>query len=53
LLSGTEGKDRLGFMMREPALRLYRLLITTRRSEVVFTGKNLLLGTLIPDIETH
>ena len=49
LTSGTEGKFLRGFISREPALRLYRLLMTTSRSDVVFTGRNRRRGTLIPD----
>ena len=48
LTSGTEGKDRLGFISRAPVFMLYRLLITISRSEVVFTGKKRRRGTLIP-----
>ena len=50
LLRGTEGKDLFGFISKKPALKLYKLLMMISRSEVVFTGKNRLLGTLIPVI---
>lgn len=52
LTRGTDGKERSGFISRKPLLRLYRLLMMIRRSEVVFTGKNLRLGTLTPKIYT-
>ena len=48
LLRGTDGKDRFGFIIKKPACRLYKLLMMISKSDVVFTGKNLLLGTLIP-----
>lgn len=35
-------------MVRDPALRLYKLDITSKRSEVVFTGRKRLRGTFIP-----
>jgi hypothetical protein len=35
-------------MTNDPFFKLYRLLITSRRSDVFFTGKNRLRGTLIP-----
>lgn len=35
-------------MVSEPAFRLYRLDMTSSRSEVVFTGKKRLRGTLMP-----
>ena len=53
LLRGTDGNDLFGFISREPALRLYKLLIIIRRSDVVFTGKNRLRGTFIPEKVIH
>ena len=35
-------------MLREPALREYRLDMTSKRSEVFFTGKNRVRGTFMP-----
>lgn len=35
-------------MVREPAFMLYRLDMTSRRSEVVLTGRKRLRGTLMP-----
>lgn len=48
LTRGTDGKHLLGFISSAPVFKLYKLLITTSRSDDVFTGKNLLLGTLTP-----
>lgn len=48
LTSGTEGNSRFSLIVRDPALRLYRLDITSRRSDVVLTGKKRLRGTFIP-----
>lgn len=47
---GTLGNDLFGDISRAPVLMAYRLLITINRSEVVFTGRNLLRGTLIPGL---
>ena len=49
LTRGTLGKDLLGFITSDPARRLYKLLITISKSDVVLTGKNRLRGTLIPE----
>jgi len=48
LTSGTDGNDLLGFISNDPARRLYRLLMIIRRSDVVFTGRNLRRGTFTP-----
>lgn len=48
LTSGVVGNIRCGDIVSDPFLRLYKLLITKKRSEVFFTGKNRLLGTFIP-----
>lgn len=48
LTRGTVGNSRFSLMVKEPALRLYRLDITSRRSEVVLTGRKRLRGTFIP-----
>ena len=48
LTSGMEGKVRSGFIMSVPFLRVKRLDMTTKRSEVFFTGRNRRRGTLIP-----
>ena len=48
LTSGTDGNDRSVFMSMIPPFRLVRLLIMIRRSDVVLTGRNRFLGTLIP-----
>ena len=53
LTSGTDGNDLFGFISREPPRRLYRLLMIINRSDVVFTGKNLRLGTLTPVNRLH
>ena len=48
LTSGMEGKVRSGFIMSVPFLRVKRFDMTTKRSEVFFTGRNRRRGTLIP-----
>ena len=45
---GTLGKDLLGFITNDPDRRLYKLLITISKSDVVFTGKKRRRGTLMP-----
>lgn len=45
---GVVGNSRLLLMVRDPASRLYRLDITSRRSDVVLTGRKRLRGTLMP-----
>lgn len=50
LTRGVVGNIRWGLMTSEPWSRLYRLLITSIKSDVFFTGKNRLLGTFIPGI---
>ena len=51
LTNGTEGKDRLGFIVSDPACKLYRLDMTISRSEEVFTGKKRLRGTFTPEFK--
>ena len=46
--SGTLGNERLALISNDPAFRVYKSLIIINKSDVVFTGRNLLLGTLIP-----
>ena len=46
---GREREARAGFKTGMPYFRIKRLDIATSRSDVVFTGKNLLLGTLITE----
>lgn len=48
LINGVVGNIRLALITKEPLLNVYKLLITKNRSEVFFTGKNLLRGTRIP-----
>ena len=48
LTRGMEGKVRSGFMISVPFWRVKRLDMTTRRSEVFFTGRKRLRGTLTP-----
>lgn len=48
LTRGTVGNSRFSLIVRDPALRLYKLDITSKRSEVVFTGRKRLRGTFIP-----
>lgn len=50
LTRGVVGNMRWGLMTKEPWSRLYRLLITSIKSDVFFTGRNRLLGTFIPGI---
>lgn len=45
---GVVGNSLLLLMVSEPASRLYRLDITSSRSEDVFTGKKRLRGTFMP-----
>lgn len=52
LMRGTVGKALLGLMTRVPNFMWYRLLITSSRSDVFFTGRNRLRGTLMPDDKT-
>lgn len=46
--NGTVGNDRWEFMTRLPRLSVNRLDMTSKRSDVVFTGKNRRRGTLMP-----
>ncbi len=46
--SGTLGKERFALISRDPAFRVYKSLIMINKSDVVLTGRNLLLGTLMP-----
>jgi hypothetical protein len=48
LMSGTDGNDLNGFISSRPFFCVNKLLIIRTKSLVVFTGKNLLLGTFIP-----
>lgn len=48
LTRGTVGNSRFSLMVRDPALRLYKLDITSKRSDVVLTGRKRLRGTFIP-----
>lgn len=48
LTCGVVGNSLLGLMVSEPASRLYRLDMTSSRSDVVFTGRKRLRGTLMP-----
>lgn len=47
-IRGVVGNIRWGLITNEPLRRVYKLLITSIKSEVFFTGKNLLRGTFIP-----
>jgi hypothetical protein len=47
---GVVGNIRCGLITSEPFLRLYKLLITSSRSDVFLTGRNRLRGTLMPAI---
>ncbi len=48
LTNGTEGNDLSGFISSRPFFWVNRLLMIRSKSLVVLTGKNRLLGTLIP-----
>lgn len=48
LTRGREGYTLAGFITRVPFFMSNRLDITSKRSEVFFTGRNRLLGTLMP-----
>lgn len=48
LMCGVVGNSLFWLMVSEPASRLYRLDITSSRSEVVFTGRKRLRGTFTP-----
>lgn len=48
LTRGTVGNSRFSLMVKDPALRLYKFDITSRRSDVVLTGRKRLRGTFIP-----
>ena len=48
LIKGVLWNIRSGDIVKEPFVRVYKLLIIRKRSEVFLTGKNLDLGTLIP-----
>lgn len=48
LTCGVVGNSRLSLMVSEPASRLYRLDITSSRSDDVFTGRKRLRGTFTP-----
>ena len=52
LTRGMEGKVRSGFMMSVPFCRVKRLDMTTKRSEVFFTGRKRLRGTFMPASKT-
>ena len=51
LTRGPWGNDRFGFISNAPVCKLYKLLITMSKSDVVLTGKNLRRGTLIPELK--
>lgn len=48
LTCGVVGNSLFLLMVRDPASRLYRLDMTSSRSEVVLTGRKRLRGTLMP-----
>lgn len=48
LTNGTVGKALKELMTNEPFCIVYKLLFTSRRSEVFLTGRNRLRGTFIP-----
>ena len=48
LIRGVVWNILSGDIVREPLVRVYKLLMIRKRSEVFFTGKNLDLGTFIP-----
>lgn len=48
LTCGVVGNSLRGLIVSDPASRLYRLDMTSSRSEVVLTGKKRLRGTLMP-----
>ena len=48
LISGGVGNIRFEFIINDPLCKWYKLLITRNKSDVFFTGKNRLRGTLIP-----
>ena len=48
LINGTVENNRFGFIVSSPWLSLYKSEVMRNKSLVDFTGKNLVLGTLIP-----
>lgn len=50
LTRGVVGNILWGLITSDPFLRLYKLLITSSRSDVFLTGRNRLRGTLMPAI---
>lgn len=48
LTRGVVGNILWGLITSDPFLRLYKLLITSSRSDVFLTGRNRLRGTLMP-----
>lgn len=53
LTKGVVGNIRCGDMVKAPLRNVYKLLITSIKSDVFFTGKNLLRGTWIPKIKKN
>jgi hypothetical protein len=47
LTSGTEGNERCTFITKFPRLSVNKLDITSKRSDVVLTGRKRRRGTLI------
>jgi hypothetical protein len=48
LTSGTVGNERCRFITKLPRVSVNKFDITSKRSDVVFTGKKRRRGTLIP-----
>lgn len=48
LTNGTAGNERFSFIVKLPRWSVYKFDITSKRSDVVLTGKNRRRGTLIP-----
>ncbi len=49
LTSGTEGNERWAFITKFPRLSVNKFDITSKRSDVVLTGRKRRRGTLIPN----
>ncbi len=48
LTRGTDGNERSGFISNKPLRRVNKLLMTSNKSDVSFTGRKRLLGTFMP-----
>ena len=49
LTNGTEGNERLEFITKFPRFSVNKFDMTSKRSDVVLTGRKRRRGTLIPD----